>query len=48
MNVISSVWDLEAGLNKAMLEGHSRHVTSVAISCDGHIIVSGSIDKTVR
>ena len=31
-----------------MLEGHSDHVSSVAISHDGTCVVSGSKDRLVR
>ena len=43
-----SVWDMVSGQEKSKLMGHTREVTSVAISPDGKTIVSGSYDKTVR
>ena len=36
------------GIKKYVLDGHTRDVYSVAFSPDGHYIVSGSGDKTVR
>ncbi|EKX31278.1 hypothetical protein GUITHDRAFT_52979, partial [Guillardia theta CCMP2712] len=42
------VWDLESMEEKARLEGHSRWVTSVAMSKDGKTAVSGSWDETLR
>ena len=39
---------METGKEKAVLEGHTRSVTSVAISSDGKTIVSGSYDNTIR
>ncbi|KAF7363072.1 WD40 repeat-like protein [Mycena venus] len=37
----------DGGMVDVPLEGHSNKVTSVAFSCDGKRIVSGSCDKTV-
>ena len=37
-----------AGWQVHTLAGHSRDVTSVAISADGKRVVSGSEDKTVK
>ncbi len=44
------IWDLMAGQQVAVLEGHSERVTSVAWpwSDGGVCLVSGSYDKTVR
>ena len=42
------MWDLETGMEKGKLEGHSNFVDSVAISPDGQTIVSGSWDETIR
>ncbi len=36
------IWDAVTGHVKATLEGHSKGVSSVAISHDGATIVSGS------
>ena len=44
----ASVWDLASGEVKSTLEGHTKVLTSVAISPDGKTIVSGSLDNTVR
>ena len=45
---LCSVWDLASGECKSTLEGHTKVLTSVAISPDGKTIVSGSLDNTVR
>ena len=37
-----------AGWQVRSLAGHSKEVTSVAISADGKSVVSGSWDKTVK
>jgi WD40 repeat protein len=37
-----------SGQRMSVLEGHTKPVTSVAISPDGKTIVSGSYDETVR
>ena len=37
-----------AGWQVRTMAGHSRYVTSVAISADGKRVVSGSDDKTVK
>ncbi|EKX33063.1 hypothetical protein GUITHDRAFT_61151, partial [Guillardia theta CCMP2712] len=42
------VWDVKSMEEKACLQGHSRRVTSVAISGDGKTAVSGSWDNTLR
>ena len=42
------MWDLASGEVKSTLEGHTKVLTSVAISPDGKTIVSGSLDNTVR
>lgn len=36
------------GPQKAKLKGHTHQILSVALSPDGHIIASGSMDKTIR
>ncbi len=43
-----SVWDMATGKERSKLEGHTREVSSVAISPDGKTIVSGSYDNTIR
>jgi WD40 repeat protein len=42
------VWDVETGVEKLTLKGHTGSVTSVAISRDGKRLISGSDDGTVR
>ena len=41
------VWDVETGECLKVMEGHTKMVSSVAVSRDGKR-VSGSWDKTVR
>ena len=45
---VCRVWDLASGELKCTLKGHTKWVSSVAISPDGKTIVSGSGDQTVR
>ncbi|KAF9024984.1 YVTN repeat-like/Quino protein amine dehydrogenase [Hymenopellis radicata] len=40
-------WDMRNGENRQVLTGHTRSVTSVAVSGGGEQIVSGSKDKSV-
>ncbi|MDG4604428.1 MAG: NB-ARC domain-containing protein [Defluviicoccus sp.] len=42
------IWDLASGREVDGLKGHEGLVTSVAVSADGHYVVSGSKDETVR
>jgi small GTP-binding protein len=42
------VWDLESGSCSAVLRGHEKGITGVAVTADGRCAVSGSVDKTVR
>ena len=42
------VWDASTGVELKKLKGHTGWVDSVAFSCDGSRIVSGSEDKSVR
>ena len=42
------VWDLRQNKQRAILEGHSRGIKSLAISKDNKYIVSGSYDKYFR
>lgn len=48
MACCARVWDLASGQCSSILQGHSCHVSSVAISQDGKTIVSGSNDTTIR
>jgi WD40 repeat protein len=41
-------WDTQTGAELACLTGHSADVTSVAISANGRLGLSGSEDRTVR
>jgi len=42
------MWDLESGKLIQCFEGHTRGVNSLAISLDGHLVVSGSGDFTIK
>ena len=43
------IWNADTGTqNGPPISGHDAPVTGVAFSPDGHRIVSGSLDKTVR
>jgi WD40 repeat protein len=42
------LWSLPDGILLKTLAGHSDHVSSLAISPDGKLLVSGSRDKTVK
>jgi NACHT domain- and WD repeat-containing protein len=42
------VWDLESGDCLFTLRGHTRMVSSLAITPDGQQIVSGSADRTIK
>ena len=42
------VWDVSSGQCLRILVGHTNNVTSVAISADGRLALSGSTDQTVR
>jgi len=48
LHPLHRLWDMGTGQLKAILEGHSNYVRSVAISPDSLTCVSGSEDKTVR
>ena len=42
------IWDVETGQLVQVLEGHTDLVRSVAFTCDGKGLVSGSWDRTVK
>jgi len=42
------VWDISTGKEIRKLHGHSGNITSVAISPDGRLVVSGSMDNTLK
>jgi WD40 repeat protein len=42
------IWDLTSVSATRLLKGHTKSVTSVAISPDGQRALSGSLDKTIR
>jgi WD40 repeat protein len=44
----ASVFDVAAETQLVRLVGHTERVTSVAISADAHVVISGSDDGTVR
>ena len=46
--VCFQIWRADTGDLVRTLEGHTRHVKSVAYSPDGVYIVSGSGDKTIK
>ena len=43
-----AMWDTRDGNPIALMEGHSRRVSSISINPEGTLIASGSIDGTVR
>jgi WD40 repeat protein len=42
------VWDAATGAEKASLEGHTKHITSIAFAPDGKTLATGSADDKVR
>jgi WD40 repeat protein len=42
------LWDLTTGAERAEIHGHHGWIWSVAFSPDGHILVTGSSDRTTR
>jgi RNA polymerase sigma factor (sigma-70 family) len=42
------IWDLEAGQEILLLQGHEHIVAALALSADGRTLVSGSHDRSVR
>ena len=47
-SVTLKAWDLATGKYLRTFEGHSKTVSSVAITPDGSMAVSGSWDKTLK
>ncbi|WP_422924552.1 sigma-70 family RNA polymerase sigma factor [Singulisphaera sp. PoT] len=43
-----TLWDLEAGKERAVLRGHSEGISSLSCTADGSRLASGSYDQTVR
>ena len=42
------VWDLQTGPRKRSYVGHKDEIDTIALSRDGHLLVSGSLDGSVR
>ena len=42
------LWQLDTGKKIALLKGHTKKVTCLAISPNGRTLISGSLDKTIR
>jgi WD40 repeat protein len=42
------LWDVVTGKELCRFAGHTASVTSLAVSADGRLILSGSLDTTVR
>jgi WD40 repeat protein len=42
------LWDAHTGYCLHRLSGHSNKVWPVCFSADGHTLVSGSLDETIR
>ncbi|BBM86611.1 protein kinase domain-containing protein [Candidatus Uabimicrobium amorphum] len=42
------IWDIKSGQLVHELSGHTGHITSIAFTRDGRLMVSGSRDKTLR
>ncbi len=42
-----SVWDLEAGIEKSRLRGHTGGVLCLALSSDNKTLISGSLDQSI-
>ena len=43
-----SVWELRKGLVGFKLSGHSNTITGLAVSPDGHHLLTNSMDNTLR
>src|SRR4051812_11059143 len=48
MDCVVAFWDSETAEPSGALFGHGRGVTSVALSADGAVVLTGSLDRSVR
>ena len=42
------LWDIDSGIELCRLAGHAASVTTVSLSADGRLALSGSLDGTIR
>merc|ERR1712159_216218 len=48
LDAVGRVWDLRNGKSLSVLRGHVKQILSVDFSPNGHHIVTGSDDRTVK